>query len=533
MSNTANPLRNLSLLLPLALLGCGLPGTESDVKFPGVGVNPEEIGATPVDAGGLIEYSWVEFAGGQLSLAALGLLSFDEAGPNMVGFKPPYAIVNGTAFVFDTPMPSPDAMFGSYAAPPAVVGTCETNYEPRAYLSNVADVGNGVSLQTADGAAGFTINRRPFVLPPTVQNVFPYYSELGSWRAQAWTHKVPTGAGNSLADMTDEVLARPNYPFGQEVVVDFPGAIPPAEATYGSVPVPMAAAGADRSLMLPQQPGGFLLEWTGPRFDPSTRTWVEDGALHQQCVRYLDSDASLGTDEDGSGSSAGALTPDACASLPEPPTNGNVFGQIYTPPWKTADGLTLRWEPDDTSGDTLSFTIRFLGKVDETDYYFVNDRVRVDADNRTEDDWEDLMDDLEEDGVSFANGRPTVPDGLRASMACDQEEDVEFVFDPAYKQSDGSYIPSLQGDPLHNVVEVTCTLDPAAGAFTISNEQLAQALSFADQYQASGAMFYIARTQTETMAIPPVRDNFGNKRNSDSVVAVAKAVQVGRFWYDR
>lgn len=534
--NTALPIRSLLATLPaLGLLACGIPGTEADIKFAGVGYDPEEIGAEPTDAGGLIEYTWVGFAGGQLSLAALGLLSFDEAGPDMIGFKPPYGIVNGTAFVFDTPLPSPDAMFGSYAAPPDVVGTCQTVFEPQAYLSTVADVGSGITLETPDGSAGFTINRRPFVYPPTVQNIFPYYSEIASWRATAWTRPAPGADSNQLGDMGETVLARPNYPFGEVVDISWPGGLPPEEATYASVPMPLAAAGGDTTMQLPQVPEGFLLEWTGPRFDPITRTWVEDGSLHQQCLRFTDSDATLGTDEDGSASSAGSLSPADCLELPEPPEDGALIGQIYTPPWKTTDGLTLRWDPDlvADSGDTLSVSIRLLGPVDETDYYFVEDRVFVDPDESIQEDWADLISDLEQDGVDFGGSPPPVPDGERPSLACDPEEDVNWVFDSALRESDGGYIPSLQGDPLHNMVEVTCTLDPSAGEYTISPEQLATALSFADQYGATGAMFYVARTQTKTIDIPPVRDNYGNQRASNTVTAVAKAVQVGRFWYDR
>ncbi len=521
----------LKRLLPIActalgLAACGIPGTPSDLKYPGVGLDPDEIGEEPVETGGLVEYTWVEFAGGQLSLAAMGLLSFDEAGPSS-GFKPPYAIINGTGFVFDTAVPRADAMFGSFAAPPKIVGTCETVFEPQAYLSNVADVGQTMTLRTADGSAGFDINRRPFVFPPVVQYVFPYYSELGSWRSVEWTHKAPTGQGSELSDMEDVVLARPNYPFGEEVFLDFPGGVPPVEATYASVPMPLASVGSDTSLTLPQQPQGFVLEWTGPRFDPKTRSWVEDGNTHTQCLRFQDSEASLGIDEDGSAGDGELLSPEDCIGVPTPPTSSDLYGQIYTPPWKTSDGLTLRWEPDTTSTDTLSISVRFLGAIDETDYYFVEDRVFVEPDGSIGADWDDYVDDGD-----IPEGTP-VPTGMRESLACDPEEDVNWVFDPAFKQGDGSYIPSLQGDPLHTMVEVTCTIDPAAGEFTLTNDVLGTALSFADQYQAAGAVFYVARTQTSNITTPPVRDNFGNRRDIPPVTVVGKAVQVGRFWYDR
>lgn len=504
------------LAASLLLAGCGLPTTESNIKFAGVGLDPDEIGATPSPSGGLVEYVWVEFAGGQLSLAALGLLSFDEAGPASVGFKPPYAVVNGTGFVFDTDLGNPDAQFGSFARPPSVVGNCETVYEPQAYLSNVADLGNAITLETEDGSAGFKINRRPFVMPPVIQDVFPYYSELGSWRSQAWTHRVPTGDGTALSDMTESVLARPNYPFGQTVLMDFPGGLPPMEATYNSIPVPLAAGGGDRSVQLPEQPMGFMLEWTGPRMDAATRAWVDDGQVHRACLRYAQT-----TDM--------PANPADCMTLPDAPTDGNLVGQVYTPPWKTTEGLTLKWEPDNDTTDTISFTIRFLGPVDETESYFVDDYVDVQPISDIENDWDDLIDDGEvPESAAF-------PQGVRDSLACDDEEDVQWKFQPGLREGpegSGKYVPTLQGDPLHTSVEVTCTVDPASGEFTITNEMLESALAFADQYDAAGAVFYVARTQTSQVEVPAVRDSVGNRREIAPVTVVSKAVQVGRFWYD-
>lgn len=499
----------------LLLLGCGLPTTESDIKFAGVGGNPDEVGAPSTKSGGLVEYVWVEFAGGQLSLAALGLLSFDEAGPGFVGFKPPYAVVNGTGFVFDQDLGNPDALFGSFARPPEVIGSCQTVYEPQAYLSNVADLGNAIRIEREDGSAGFNIGRRPFVMPPVVQDIFPYYSELGTWRKEAWTYRVPTGTGSALSAMEDAVLARPNYPFGETLQMSFDGGLPPAEATYNSIPVPLAAAGGDRSVVLPQQPQGFMLEWTGPRFDPRARAWVEDGAEHTACVRF------------DAGTAPGA--PSDCLSLPEPPTDGDLVGQVYTPPWKTTDGLTLRWEPESGTTDTLSFTVRFLGKVDETESYFVEDYVAVSATEDIETDWNKR--------ISRGELPPDaeLPQGYRASLACDGEDDVQWLFQPELREGgegSGRYIPTLQGDPLHTAVEVTCTLDPAAGSFTLTSEMLSAALAYAGQVDAAGAVFYVARTQTGHVEVPPVRDHVGNRRDISAVTVVSKAVQVGRFWYD-
>ena len=83
------------MTLLLTLLACAPDYQDVAVKTVGVGYDPEQIGPSPTPYGGVVEYSWVNFAGGGLSLALMQLGSFDEVGPNMVGFAPPYAAVYG------------------------------------------------------------------------------------------------------------------------------------------------------------------------------------------------------------------------------------------------------------------------------------------------------------------------------------------------------------------------------------------------------------------------------------------------------
>ncbi|NOY27362.1 MAG: hypothetical protein GXP62_15955 [Oligoflexia bacterium] len=495
-------------------LACGLPATQSDLKFGGVGQAPAEIGAAPTPGGGLIEYDWVEFAGGQLPLALVGQPSFAQVGPALAAFAPPYAIVMGSGLIFDTDQPDPDALYGHFARPPDTVGTCHTVYGQQSYAGDVADVGSAITAQLADGSAGFEIGRHPFVLPPDVQDVRPRYSALATWRSASLTHWVPTGDGNALSDAREETLARANYPFGQTLNLSFPGGLPPIEAAYPSVPLPLRSVNLAATLTLPQQPAGFMLEWTGPRFDARTRSWTGEGQAQASCLAYGRADTP-------------PASPTDCQKLPLPPSDGNLVGQIYTGPWKTESGLTLRWEAQPDATDSLSVSIRFLARVDQTDARFVRDVVSVDADSTAQGDWDSLLDD------GLVPGGTPVPQGQRPSLACDDDADVSWVFDPALRQADNSPVPTLQGDPQNTVAEFTCTLDPGAGSFTITAEMLGSALSYADQHQAGGAVFYVARTQSEQLEIPAVRDWAGQRHDVSPVTVVSQAVQIGRFWYDR
>ena len=72
------------------------------------------------------------------------------------------------------------------------------------------------------------------------------------------------------------------------------------------------------------------------------------------------------------------------------------------------------------------------------------------------------------------------------------DEDITYEFDQTLKRGDG-YIPSMQGI-LKNLVETTCTVQDASGEFVITKEILDQALTYAKQHNAKGAIFYLNRT---------------------------------------
>ena len=115
------------------------------------------------------------------------------------------------------------------------------------------------------------------------------------------------------------------------------------------------------------------------------------------------------------------------------------------------------------------------------------------------------------------------------ALPCD--ENVEFAFDPALRKGDG-YIASLQGDPTVTLAEVTCNVDQTQGSFVISNEILKDALTYAKQHNAKGAIFYVSRTTKTEANIPDAMDSIGNKRDLNPLLVSSNAVQVGRFWFN-
>jgi hypothetical protein len=496
------------------LIACGRDVTESDYKLAGVGLNPDEIGPTPKMYGGMISYDFIEFSGGALPLALVGLSAYDGTGPSMSTFKPPYGMVTGTSFFFEMDMPVPDVLFGSVAVPPENIGTCQTVFEPQSYLSGIADAGSSVSLRTIEGA-GMDLGRRPLFYPPDQSGVFPYYMELAVYKESERFWRDPATL-DDLDTWETSVAARSNYPFGQAVEVSFPGAVTDKSATFGSIPVPFSSLNENASHQLPVRPSGVMLSWAGPVYSTDGILVDSNDTLRNTCMQFQ----AHGEDPEAVSDCL------EYADLPDPIGDYFPKGQMYTAPWDTTDGkVSIQWIPQTINpNESVSISVRFLGEVDESDRSFVEEVVAVPKSPNAESAW----------GRAISSG--TIPDGTecpaegtRPAMPCD--EDVDFVFDDMLRKGDG-YVSSLQGDPSKALVEVTCRVDDAQGNFEITTELLADAMSYAKQHNARGAVFYINRTTTSEFTTPNVRDRVGNLRESGPLLVTSNAVQFGRFWFN-
>lgn len=503
-----------TILLSISLLACGRAAEETDYSLAGVGSNPDEIEAAPQLYGGLIELDWIEFAGGTLPLGLAGLVSFTPIQPDAgTSFEPPYSVVYGNAFIMDADVPATDVGLGNFAKPPSQLGSCYTIYSPAGGISGVTDVGSYIDLSTAEGDAGFTMGRRPLHYPPDVQELFPYYLELGAWReTPRYGYSAPDKENQDISLMTQEVISRPNYPFGEMTYVTFPGAIPPEEATFSSIPFPSTATDDTFAHQIPNRPEGVMMSWSGPQYS-GDGIQIADGDT-TTCLQFQAHDVAPGAAED-------CLELQA---LPEPVENQYPRGQVYTAPWETDGGVVFDWVPATNDVDeSLSISVRFLGELD-TDVEDLNEGVvLVEPNGSVDAAWDRaIQSGTIPEGAEVSTGR-------RPALACDEDEDIDWLFDDNLMQ-DGEYLSSLQGSPSSNVVEVTCNLDNTAGSFTLTEEILADALAYARQHNAKGAIFYVNRSTRTPLDMPPVRDFVGKKHDTGPVLVVSNAVQVGRFW---
>ena len=277
-------------------------------------------------------------------------------------------------------------------------------------------------------------------------------------------------------------------------------------------PYPSAAASEGYAHVLPNRPEGVMMSWDGPQYS-GDGIEIGTGAT-STCLQFQAHDKP-------------PTSADDCLSLqemPEPVEGQYPRGQVYTAPWDTSDGITFDWVPSSNDVDeVLSISVRFLGPVD-TDNEDLNEGiVSIEPNSSAIGAWDRAI-----AGGTIPEGAE-IPTGRRPALACDEDEDIDWVFDDDLMQG-GEYLSSLQGSPFRNVAEVTCNLDDAAGTFTLSEEILADALAYARQHDAKGAIFYINRSTRTPLDLPPVRDYVGKKHETGPVLVVSNAVQIGRFW---
>lgn len=497
------------LLLISVLAGCAPDYANSDVKLVGVGYDPEEIGPPSEPSGGVLEYSYVNFAGAGLSLAAMGFSSTDAIGPNMGGYSPPYDAVNAFGYFFSSKIPGAESL-GITSPPPENEETCYTAYETSGPLGSfqTVDVGSTVTIGNAAGDEGVVLTRYPTEYPANSQDAYAFYNGFDVFREASSTTLLP-GADNNRDNMQKVTYARASYPFGEELTVSFPGAFAPAGAPLASIPVPSASVG-DTTIKLPTRLGGVQMAWNGPKYDAWGKSDGTDAA-NATCLMYRN-DPELAP-----------LTPEECLDQ-DASTDPDIEGQIYTGPWDTTDGnVTFNWTPGDDPDAVMSLSVRFLGAVDLEDPTYQVELVGVPPDNKANTTW-----DAAAKSGSVPEGS-TCPDGTRAPTPC--EAGTYWQTDPTLFDSNGNLQPWMRGDPNDHLAEVTCHLKDD-GQFVLTSDMVADALTYARAHGAQGALFYLARGYQADMTVPDAMDRYQQRHAITPVKLATRAVDIGRFWYE-
>ncbi len=500
------------MLISLLLLSCAPDYTASDAKLVGVGYDPEEIGPSPQPYGGVVEYSWVNFAGAGLSLAMMQLASYSEIGPNFAGFAPPYAAVYGFSYLFSDRLTTADSLGGVTAVPPEIDDTCYTTFEASGPIGSfkTVDVGSAMRFVDADGNASFTMNRLPSEYPGNRQDSFVYYSSFDYWNPEP-VYALVAGDTNKPEKMTETLVHANNFPFGTELTFRFPGGFAPDRAPLASLPLPSsAAAGGETKIRLPDSPGAVQLEWNGSRYDEWGRE--VDAGVQATCLTFA-------SPEEG----GRPQNPDECAAIPYP-TSAATVGQIYTGPWDTDDGKVIfRWHPGSNPDQAVTLSVRFLGPIDRNDPSFAEEFVSVSPPKKAKSAWA-----LAKKDKSLPSDFD-MPDGRRSPTAC--EGASEWDLDDDFLDGSGNLIPSLRGDPNHNTAEVSCRLTDD-GEFVLTDSIVQDALEYARAHRAEGVVFYFGRSVEVDAGVPPAMDAYGNRLDISPIKVASRAIDIGRFWLE-
>ncbi|MFT5585121.1 MAG: hypothetical protein ACI9VR_002709 [Cognaticolwellia sp.] len=486
---------SITLLSVLSLLGCGRDITESDVKFAGVGLNPDEIGPVPEYFGGLVELDLLNFSSGGLSLGAVGFGSYEEIGVDPLGFQPPYELVYGLAFVFDDLVPAPHVLHGTIGVGPSTANgdACWTNFEPFSPLmASTVELGSELRFETQDGETEFIFGRIPEIYPPNPQDIFVYYSQVEPYRPIPLLHYALQDDGS----YQDEIVQQSNWKPGASFTMKFGGGMPPIEAPVSSIPVPSGSQ-APQSIVLPNKPAGLSLSWDGVA--RSAAGDALEGEVWTTCAQFWGRPTTDGQD------------PQDCTQFLEPEEVGGLRstqevdrrGQMYTGPWDTESGeLAFNWQvPDAVESERVTLNVRFLGPLDRDEERFLVS----------------VVDDTQ--------------GGTRSPLECDSRRDVEYIFDESLLDPDGNLPVTLQGNPNSNLAEVSCALVDD-GEFILTQAHLESALRYANAKGAEGAVFYFSRGTELDATFPDVRDQAGFRREISPVKIVANSVTIGRLWVD-
>jgi len=483
-------MRTLSLSV-LLLASCGRAVTDADVRPVGVGSDPDEIGPAPKALGGVVGYDHVEMAGGALALAHMGLGSFDEVGPGMIGFAPPYSAVIGFSYLFDQKLSAAATLTFTAPAPPATPDTCYTVFEPEGPIGsfNTVDVGDAMKFTAVDGSAEFTMGRVPYDLPPNTKNLFVYYSSVEPTFSLDHQHLVPNPDDpTNPAAMVEETWKKPNFPFGTEMVYSFQGGFSRFDEPIASIPLPSASVdGGSPHITLPGQVGSVMMSWNGPQYD-ETGADLGDGD-HAACLQFY-----------GEGQAVSGL---ADCDVPYPtPTDAGSYdsfpGQIYTGPWETSSGVRFQWNAG-SADDEVALAVRFMAPVEPDDPDFQTPQMSSGSD-------------------------------YRPATQCEQKN-AEMRFDQSLLDDSGQLLPTLQGDPQSRMVEVSCRLADD-GDFTLDNAMLSEAMRYIGNHPAGGAVFFFSRGTRIEGTVPPAKDQYDQLHEITPIGISARDVKIGRFQWN-
>lgn len=513
MTNT-----RILLLAALGLLllpGCARDTGEAGVKPIGVGFDPGELFPGPEKRGGVIDLVQVNTRGTNLDFGVTGF--FNSAGAFTSPGSDPFDAVLHWGWFFSPALLAADEYSAISPKGPDLPGACFVQQSSSGPLGTfkTVDVGDEIVFtNAADDDADrtrFRVTRTPQDYPLNSSSVFIYY--IGTQHV-----------------VTDDPVLSPNWAYGQDIQMQFSGALPPENAPVASIPLPSDAADEDvgkaaghPSVFSPHELTGISvsnrLDDDGQvelRYAPTggglPNFLGNDGVLHvnwdiDEELDYSDSHVTVSI----------LLLRDADeGSLVDDPFGGEDF-------CLEAEPLPVETTRDEAWFAEYNYRKDFWCDAGyEPDTEIGNDEFG--------------LDNLGED--TCHNGEDDNGDGLCDEGGCYDEDGIWLLPDSncarhALRTSvcggDGMCRP-VGGDRTGDghIAELLCTADDN-GDFVVPADQIEQLMTAVDSSEIVGAVLKVARTSEVLVEVPTVRDQIGNTDNINPVRLRASQVYHGRF----
>ena len=505
----------VALAALLLLPGCARDTSDAGVKPVGVGYEPGDLFPAPEKRGGIVDMTLVQTRGTNLDFGVTGF--FGSAGAFVDNSVDPFDAILAFSYFFAPAIVAADELSLLTPKGPDLEDACFVRTPGRGPLGSfrTVDVGEQLLFTNASEDPGmrteFSMPRDPADYPLNTSSVFIYY------------------IGTAPHRVSDPILPD-NWPFGEDVELQFEGALPPENAPVASIPLPSDAAderaGKDEgnpSVFTPDDLSGVKVSnrvddegAVTMRFEPGAALpdpRGNDGVLHVTWDEPLTEDA--GTDLTISvlllGKGEGSKT-----------TN-NLGQEDFCVP---AEALAVELHRDDAW--FIEYAARKANWCDgdfEPDLELGNDEFGLDllgedtCHNGIDDDGEGTCDEtgcMADDGVTW----------LQPDPSCSRHS-----YKTSYCGSDNlCYTQGGDRTADGHVAELICTARDD-GDFVVTSDLIDELVGLSD-VEIAGAVLKVVRSSEELIQVPMVRDAIGNEENINPVRLRASQMQFGRFEWE-
>jgi len=501
----------LSASVALALPGCARDTGDAGVKPIGVGYDPGDLFPGPEERGGVIDLVLVETRGTNLDFGVTGFFGSSGA------FEPgdPMSAILGWGWFFSPALLAADEYSGLSPKGPDLLDECFVQQDTNGPLGSfdTVDVGDELVFTNAheDPAerTSFSMPRNPQDYPLNTSSVFIYY--VGTQ-----PHRI------------DDPLLPDNWAFGQDVQMQFTGALPPEGAPVPSIPLPSDAAdervgkeSGNPSVFTPEELLGLA---TSNRLDEAGQVDVRFAPLSPGQPNPLANDGVLHVTWDAPVEESDSFVTIGILLLGE--AEGEQISDAFGNPdfCIGAEALPVEGERDEAwFVDYFTRKEQWCDAGYEPDLELGNDEFGLDIEG--EDTCHDELDNddsgtCDEGGCFAADGVTWLPpDG----------DCARHGYQTSTCGTDGLCRP-VGGDRGFegHMAELLCTADDD-GDFVVPADQITALMGAVDPSAVAGAVLKVARISETLIDVPMVRDPIGNENDINPVRLRASQVVHGRF----